>query len=621
MKGDFTRRTFRPEKRYSGVYMQQGRVQLDADWNEQVEIQNTSLRTALSDVIGAHGTPADAAGNASGAFRIDAEGKFLTVARGRYYVEGVLCDNGEGEAEVLDESLHLDPGHYVAMLDCWEHHVTAVEDPYLREIALGGPDTCTRSQIHWKVRLVSAQALAQQGLGSALRGDVSSGRICLQTLSGGYLRPDNSHYRIEIHRDCDGTRRPAFKWSRSNASLSTIIQSILSEGAGGQSGVTRLRLELGYQEDNRHLRLSRGQWIEISEEERVLGGLPGLMAQITAVDGTSLLVELPSGAEDEGYYTELTKRNGAAATRTVIARQWDGFEAEQQAWNWELRADGISIEFEQAQSYRAYDYWMIPARSQTGELDWPCDENGNPEFMLPTGVRHYLAPLADLRRNDDGTWTVVQDRRRHFHAATAHRDGAPKPPPPLPRLRIRKVLRLLGGDKAKDLRNNDEIRVSELANGVCLLCDAAIVSPVDRGNCLIAVELPFPRTWWQKLFDLETEVGAYLQMVLTGEPDKRGDAFIAWRPTPPAVEFLQKTLDDLAALGTERPRILARWTVKGNMIYGLKDGLPAYLDGEVFGKPGKDGSVELDLAIERPSGDGKPGGTFEMWFWITPDPE
>ncbi|HMQ56354.1 MAG TPA: DUF6519 domain-containing protein, partial [Anaerolineae bacterium] len=34
MKGDFTRSTFRSEHHYSSVRMQQGRVQLDSDWNE-----------------------------------------------------------------------------------------------------------------------------------------------------------------------------------------------------------------------------------------------------------------------------------------------------------------------------------------------------------------------------------------------------------------------------------------------------------------------------------------------------------------------------------------------------------------------------------------------------------
>jgi len=42
MKGDFSRNTFRPGSHYSGVLMQQGRVLLDSDWNEQVAISITT---------------------------------------------------------------------------------------------------------------------------------------------------------------------------------------------------------------------------------------------------------------------------------------------------------------------------------------------------------------------------------------------------------------------------------------------------------------------------------------------------------------------------------------------------------------------------------------------------
>ena len=35
MPGDFSRDTFDSRNHFSGVLMQQGRVQLDADWNEQ----------------------------------------------------------------------------------------------------------------------------------------------------------------------------------------------------------------------------------------------------------------------------------------------------------------------------------------------------------------------------------------------------------------------------------------------------------------------------------------------------------------------------------------------------------------------------------------------------------
>ena len=62
MKGDFTRMTFDPKKHYNGVLMQQGRVQLDADWNEQADIAAHRTETETVDTIGACGTPIDQPG-------------------------------------------------------------------------------------------------------------------------------------------------------------------------------------------------------------------------------------------------------------------------------------------------------------------------------------------------------------------------------------------------------------------------------------------------------------------------------------------------------------------------------------------------------------------------------
>ena len=57
MSGDYTRFTFDPLKRYSGVRMQQGRVQLDSDWNEEIDILRRRLRTTTLDIMGPLGVP------------------------------------------------------------------------------------------------------------------------------------------------------------------------------------------------------------------------------------------------------------------------------------------------------------------------------------------------------------------------------------------------------------------------------------------------------------------------------------------------------------------------------------------------------------------------------------
>ena len=58
VKGDFSRSTFRKKKHYRKVNMQQGRVQVDSDWNEHNDIQIGHDRSYLQDIIGKNsGTP------------------------------------------------------------------------------------------------------------------------------------------------------------------------------------------------------------------------------------------------------------------------------------------------------------------------------------------------------------------------------------------------------------------------------------------------------------------------------------------------------------------------------------------------------------------------------------
>ena len=89
MKGDCSRNTFRPEKRYSKVNIQQGRVQIDADFNEQVDIENYHNRVSLSDIIGNHGVPLDQ----KDGFGIEPMDNSYLTKRGRYYVDGIVCEN------------------------------------------------------------------------------------------------------------------------------------------------------------------------------------------------------------------------------------------------------------------------------------------------------------------------------------------------------------------------------------------------------------------------------------------------------------------------------------------------------------------------------------------------
>ena len=164
MKGDFTRSTFKPKKHYSGVRQQQGRVQVDADFNEYVDIQAHLRHTALGDVIGLCGGPQDNAG-----FQITVGTDGLLIGQGRYYVDGILCENDEpvlvaNQPDLPDQTLSTAPasGYYLAYLNVWPRHITVLEDKDIREVALGGTDTATRTKTVWQVRLSRAGGTARQ---------------------------------------------------------------------------------------------------------------------------------------------------------------------------------------------------------------------------------------------------------------------------------------------------------------------------------------------------------------------------------------------------------------------------------------------------------------------------
>ena len=92
MKGDFSRDTYNKLKHYSRVLMQQGRVQLDADWNEQAAILLHYMRTLAADLLGPFSGPAGAYGFE---IRKVKESDDLLIGAGRYYVDGLLCENEE----------------------------------------------------------------------------------------------------------------------------------------------------------------------------------------------------------------------------------------------------------------------------------------------------------------------------------------------------------------------------------------------------------------------------------------------------------------------------------------------------------------------------------------------
>jgi hypothetical protein len=237
MKGDFTRDTFAPERHYASVRLQQGRVLLDADWNEQADIAGHRDETEAADTIrAAHPSDAGlAATEPAGNDPVEstrlatllpaglAPGDFL-LTPGRFYVDGILCESEHYVPYTLQPDL---PGltpldvatadtRYLLYLDVWRRHVTALDESRLREAALGGPDTTTRLRTIWQVRALNAgtsplhcpDTLAAYDEATArsigtLRAQAvresTSDTPCIIPPSAGYTGLENQLYRVEIH--------------------------------------------------------------------------------------------------------------------------------------------------------------------------------------------------------------------------------------------------------------------------------------------------------------------------------------------------------------------------------------------------------------------------------------
>jgi len=427
MKGDFTRSTFDQKKHYSSVRMQQGRVQLDADWNEQADIRSHHTRTQGRAVIGLCGAPIK-----GGGFKIEPTGdtKNLNISSGIIYVDGILCENDseitiDSQEDLPGFELTKDPDTYLAYLDVWQRHITSLEDPDIREVALGGPDTATRTRTICQVKLLEVDTVDSINCLSDLNewtnettpssgklnarsnpGEISEGP-CIVPPGAGYRRLENQLYRVEIQNE--GLLDAAtFKWSRDNGSVVT-------------SWLTRIENKLTVSNTGRDeaLGFSSGQWVELTDDTHELKGEPGTLVKIDRVDGQILTIDDETASSVDLANFPINPR----------IRRWDSdgeATVSVPATNegWIPLEDGVEVKFE-AGTYKTGDYWLIPARTAKGDIEWPHDSAMEPLAQLPHGIEHHYCRLALLGLNkveggetSENNWTHLSDCRRLFPAVT-----------------------------------------------------------------------------------------------------------------------------------------------------------------------------------------------------------
>lgn len=470
MNGDFARITFDPNSHFTRVLLQQGRVLLEADFNEQSAIHHHFLRTLIVDVIGR-------SWRAGNGFQIVADPNNrsdFTITRGHFYIDGILCENDIDRTYLTqpwgfltDAERELSNDGFMIFLECWERHISAVQRPSLREVALGGPDTATRAQIVWRVRTTSqdgnkksleqvlsalntrlnvttdvvlkaqvtndinrvkkaiddlnnaitqfpqgapgcsAAANALDALDAALprlraraSHDARNDDPCAIAADAEYRSRENQLYRVEVHTPglADGTA--TFKWSRENACVLFGVRGSVVMNTAGDTITVKLD-SLGH---DRRTGLCEGDWVELTGDAFEFMQSAPPLGQITHIDRARRSVSIKLGVVSNLNFASCTllkrwdQRDDLNTGGTIVIQ-----ESTSDSTGWFALERGVEVQFLPGGVYRTGDYWLIPARVASHDVEWPQADLG-PAAVPPHGIRHHRTAIG-LGKKTGNTWT------------------------------------------------------------------------------------------------------------------------------------------------------------------------------------------------------------------------
>ena len=659
MKGDFSRIRFEKNKHYTSVLKQQGRVDLDADANEQRAIDLALRETINTDVIGPYGAPEFDAG-----FEIRIEGNKIMIGPGRYYVGGILCENkdwldydsqpylihpAQTQSQLLEQLLKASAGSTLGLvLEVWQRLVTALDDRCLLEPALGQADTTARLQTVWRIMgsvdqkstpkadfkpgdpiarlapccqvLYQDQSLQHSGKMGAGLAQAGSDCGCQPIAAAGYQGLENQLYRVEIHTGGD-MKTATFKWSRENGSVVATVTSV----AAGSPVITVSTLgpdaNLGFQ---------AGQWVELSDDTYQFGDKPnlhGLLFQIQSANPATMQV------------TMTTPVFGIDTTRNARMRRWDQTGAAATSDGIPVSStpipleNGIQVDFKAGQ-FQPGDYWTVPARTANGQIDWPpCGGDGD-HFQSAGYMRICRAPLACV-----AVRTAVRGQARSMLLSRFVVNDC--------RLLFPPLIAVDGAVTAPALHvsaiswTNDDIITADtlLEKGLSVTFDQPTTCPWGGGNFQVTIEPPFgggaaltlqegqlpgipkptfagaPGTdsFIRTVFELDPPFG----ITVTGN-----QVFWLLPPTGKVDYALYELLPILNGMlswqnfigyGRVRVRLI------GGAVYGSGTSGNLYLDGQSLGQTfNRAFDQSPAVAYNLPSGGSAAVSDYEGWFYLAP---
>jgi hypothetical protein len=425
MASDRARITYDEQRKYRSVVMQQGRVSLEADFNENVELENEVDRRVTLDVVGPTGTPDH--GYGIGATLGSGNAREVWIGNGTMYVGGIRVSlpwrtfdspqMGPWSYESQPDWRHMPQPdttkqREIVWLELFEQEISAVEDRALREVALGGPDTAARLRIMQRIHRTAINAdnckdafleliwqWAKEGYEFDEKSMRKSGSAklavgfeppatpvdpCDPTAAGGYLEADNQLIRVAITSDNPSTSKHRLVWSYDNASF---IYSVVDRPAGGNA------LKIGSRpvddehtpRPNQYAELLRGMALldtALLDHDTLAAEPFGPILRIAAYDPDEQLITLDSAMPPDYQ-----------SSGVLYVRIWESVVDFTDGQAVPLGTTGVRVTPSAFGSpFAIGEYWTFAVRPGTPTVVYP--ERYLQAIQPPEGFRRWACPLA-----------------------------------------------------------------------------------------------------------------------------------------------------------------------------------------------------------------------------------
>lgn len=450
MGSDRARVSYDPRRQYRSVVMQQGRVTLEADWNEAQQITEEEIRCEALDVLGPSGTPDNGYSvvltpQPASPFDFYVDSGTMYVGGVRAYLDGSVLysnqsdwrDRGPDDPDWVDLSMLAanPPTDEFVYLYLREQEVSAVEDPDLKDVALGGPDTAQRTRLlQHIVRVASPGTDCVSGLSAAeakwasegLTFDPNTMRLrswsrlevgfsdqsqtqnpCQPQGQGGYLGPDNQMIRVQISGVDKTTGNPKFVWGFDDASFLYRIQ--VDPGNAQQLDLQTIPVDAEHQP-------AAGQAVEVlrtaadlSNGGNVASASGFVFTLAQNYDPDSQSIQIPTGITLPDAFTF----GNQSPPSQLFLRVWQQEIIFVPGLPARLGNTGLTVTLRTRGNapFHTGDYWMFAVRPATPQAVYP--ERYQNDFQPPDGPRLWACPLGVIAWSDE-VGRLASDCRNFF---------------------------------------------------------------------------------------------------------------------------------------------------------------------------------------------------------------